>query len=55
MITDKNKLNTGFGLSSISQDSPLYNQNKDSYWRGPIWININYLILRGLKKYYPTY
>ena len=25
----------------------------DAYWKGPVWININYLFLRGLKLYYP--
>jgi glycogen debranching enzyme len=22
------------------------------YWRGPVWISVNYMVLRGLYKYY---
>ncbi len=25
--------------------------SKKNYWRGPVWININWMILQGLKKY----
>lgn len=53
LISQPNSLNTGHGLSSISQSSFHYLASKDSYWRGPVWINMNYLVLRGLKLYYP--
>jgi glycogen debranching enzyme len=25
--------------------------NPKKYWRGPVWINLNWLIYRGLKRY----
>jgi mannosyl-oligosaccharide glucosidase len=28
--------------------------NSNAYWKGPVWININYLLLRGLKLYYSS-
>ena len=48
----KEQLDTGYGLSSISMKDKLYLENRDAYWRGPVWININYLLLKGLKIYY---
>ena len=46
-------LNTRHGLSSIARNSPEYMRSADAYWRGPIWINMNYAALRGLKLFYP--
>jgi mannosyl-oligosaccharide glucosidase len=51
-IEDPNKLFTPFGLRSLSKDASLYNKKNTEhdapYWRGPIWININFLVVRAL-------
>lgn len=41
--------NAGIRSLSMSNQFYLYSSN---YWRGAVWINVNYLILRGLYKYY---
>lgn len=52
----RDELNTPFGLASISLHSrsllAQYGQQHESYWAGPIWININYLFLRALRLKY---
>ena len=35
--------------ASFDPSSPFFNSEK--YWRGPIWINLNWLIYEGLKNY----
>lgn len=42
---------TPFGLRSLSPSDAYYGKD-ENYWRGPIWININYLVLRSLHLYY---
>ncbi|PIO63080.1 hypothetical protein TELCIR_15337 [Teladorsagia circumcincta] len=46
---------TEYGLRSISRTSPYYDarntEHDPPYWRGYIWININYMVLSALKYY----
>ncbi|VDN01031.1 unnamed protein product [Thelazia callipaeda] len=46
---------SNFGLRSIAPSSPYYKahntEHDPPYWRGNIWININYLMLSALKYY----
>lgn len=54
-IDDPSKLWTPYGLRSLSKDASLYmkrNTEHDApYWRGPIWINANFLAVRALHYY----
>jgi hypothetical protein len=49
--------NTGFGLGATdyypvpSYDGYGYGFSPVQYWRGPVWININWLLMHGLKRY----
>lgn len=51
-LRSDSKIWSNFGLLSLSKEDDLYMKTTDSYWGGPIWIPINYLVLRGLKRYY---
>ncbi|NQT96703.1 MAG: glycoside hydrolase [Candidatus Marinimicrobia bacterium] len=40
---------SGFPLTSVSMAVPEFDPVK--YWRGPVWINMNWLMIQGLQKY----
>lgn len=49
---------TNYGLRSLAKNSPLYNKKNTEhdppYWRGSVWINMNYLAVRALYFYSNT-
>jgi neutral trehalase len=47
-LTDPALFGTAFSVPTISKDNPVYGTDM---WRGPVWINFNYLILKGLQEY----
>ncbi|KAJ3025693.1 UNVERIFIED_CONTAM: Processing alpha glucosidase I [Siphonaria sp. JEL0065] len=50
LISDPTKLWTDYGLASLSQSDEFF-ATGENYWRGPIWMNIQYLVLRRLYEY----
>ncbi|KAF2427202.1 glycoside hydrolase [Tothia fuscella] len=46
-LADPEKLWSDHGIRSLSKADPLYG-TAENYWRSPVWININYLILTQL-------
>jgi mannosyl-oligosaccharide glucosidase len=47
LIRDSDHLWTDHGIRSLSPEDPQYGTGAN-YWRSPIWINMNYLILEQL-------
>ncbi|ODV60563.1 mannosyl-oligosaccharide glucosidase, partial [Ascoidea rubescens DSM 1968] len=50
LISDEDELFSEFGIRSLSQKDEYFRTGED-YWRGSIWVNINYLILESVKYY----
>ncbi|MFN9909860.1 MAG: MGH1-like glycoside hydrolase domain-containing protein [bacterium] len=42
------------GIRSLSFADQYYGTG-DNYWRGSVWININYMFLRGVNKHYKQF
>ncbi|ODQ68055.1 putative mannosyl-oligosaccharide glucosidase [Nadsonia fulvescens var. elongata DSM 6958] len=50
LIYDPKELWSDFGIRSLSKKDKYFGTD-ENYWRGPIWININYMILDSLRYY----
>lgn len=54
-LEDPKHLWTPYGLRSLSASAPVYQKRNTEhdppYWRGAVWININFLTLKALKSY----
>lgn len=48
-LTNPGKFWRKFGIPSLAADDSYYNDK--GYWNGPVWVQWNYLILRGLMDY----
>ena len=48
VLTNKSLLWSKAPLASISQQDPRFSNDM---WRGGVWININYMIIKGLRNY----
>lgn len=51
MLSDPQELWSDYGIRSLSL-SDEYHGKGENYWRGAIWINMNYLVIRSLSKVY---
>ena len=38
-----------WAVTTVSKESPDFDQR--NYWRGPVWINVNWFFVRGLERY----
>jgi putative isomerase len=47
-LTDPKKFWTRFPVPTVAVDDPNY--DPEQMWRGPTWININYLLIEGLNR-----
>lgn len=50
-LTDPEELWSDYGIRSLSKADEFY-RTGENYWRAPVWININYLILENLQHYH---
>ncbi|PQE21597.1 mannosyl-oligosaccharide glucosidase protein [Rutstroemia sp. NJR-2017a WRK4] len=53
LLGDEEELWSEYGIRSLSKKDEFYGTN-ENYWRGPIWMNMNYLAVSQLLKYAQT-
>lgn len=51
IATDPQQMMSEFGMRSLSKNDQFY-RNSPDYFRGNIFVHLNYMLLRGLKLYY---
>ena len=51
LVSSPNQLWSPFGIRSLAKDDSYF-MDGNCYWTEPIWIPMNFLFLRGLKRYY---
>lgn len=49
LMSDEERLWSSYGLRSLSKSHPLFGEG-ENYWKGPIWMPMNYMALRSLFK-----
>ncbi|MDB5186407.1 MAG: hypothetical protein JWL85_930 [Candidatus Saccharibacteria bacterium] len=49
LLEDSHQFGTDFPIPSVPLNSEWFNTH--AYWQGPTWINTNWLIIEGLKRY----
>ena len=47
-LNDPNAFGSAFAVPSISKQDATYGSDM---WRGPVWLNYNYMLIEGLKQY----
>lgn len=47
LIKDPEELWSNYGIRSLSKQDEHYD-TAENYWRSPVWINVNYLVLKSL-------
>lgn len=51
IIKDRDQLWSDYGICSLSKQDRFYGEG-ENYWRGPIWMNMNFMVLRSLHRHY---
>lgn len=46
--TDPRRYGTPHGLPTVAADDPTFSPER--MWRGPVWVNINWLVARGMRQ-----
>ncbi len=47
-LRDRSAFSSYFPVPSVSMDEPVF--DAEQMWRGPSWVNVNYLLVEGLEK-----